>query len=249
MTAAPGGDAPEGAPNAPPAGAPGAPPGGTPQAPTDGAPRFPGDWAACAPGAARLAGQIDAQIAEPVLPPPQRRYRALAECAPDAVRVLVLGQDPYHTPGVADGLAFSCADGRAAPSLRNILREMADDLGLGRPPAATTLDGWARQGVLLLNTALSVPPGQPNAHAALWAPFTQTLLHEWLARRTRPPVAIAWGSHAQKMLAPFGLPMVASVHPSPLSAKRGFFGSRPFSRVNALLAEQGQPPVDWTRMA
>lgn len=212
-------------------------------------PIFPADWAGCAPGAAQLAQRLDARIPEPTLPPPPRRYRALEACAPDAVRVLILGQDPYHTPGVADGLAFSCADGRPAPSLRNILRELADDLDLDAPPAGTTLDGWARQGVLLLNTALSVPPGQPLAHAALWAPFTRLLLAEWLPGRATPPVAIAWGAHAQKMLAPFGLPTVASAHPSPLSASRGFFGSRPFSRANALLAERGTVPIDWTRLS
>lgn len=210
---------------------------------------FPADWARVAPSAADIASALDRAISGPVLPPLPLRYRALELCGPDEAAVLVLGQDPYHTPGVADGLAFSCADGRPAPSLRNILAEMTTDLGLPSAPRATTLDGWARQGVLLLNTALSVPPGQPAAHAGAWAPFTQALLGEWLSRRSVPPVAIAWGAHAQRLLAPLGLPTIASAHPSPLSARRGFFGSRPFTRANALLAEQGHPPIDWTRMA
>lgn len=179
------------------------------------------------------------------LPGPQRLFAALA-MAPDQVRVVILGQDPYPTPGHANGLAFSVNPGVGLPrSLANIYREMRDDLGAC--PADGDLSHLAAQGVLLLNTALSVPAGQAGAHARWgWDRLARQVVAE--AQRHGPMAFILWGGHAQKALA--GLPRtddltLASAHPSPLSARRGFFGSRPFSRVNDWLATQGRSPIDW----
>ncbi len=165
----------------------------------------------------------------------------------DEVRVLVVGQDPYPTPGHAVGLAFSVAPHvRPIPrSLDNIFRELADDLGVARPPTGD-LTPWTEQGVLLLNRALTVAPGSPASHRGKgWEPITARAI-EALGQRGGPLVAILWGSHARgaRDLLP-GVPTVESVHPSPLSAARGFFGSRPFSRANRALVEQGGEPVDW----
>lgn len=180
------------------------------------------------------------------LPGPARVFAALDAVAPRDVRVVILGQDPYPTPGHADGLAFSVAPGTALPrSLRNIFAEMRDDLGAG--PAGGNLGHWAGQGVLLLNTALSVPAGQAGGHARIgWQPLTRQVVAE--AQRHGPLAFILWGGHAQAALD--GLPrpgdlVVASAHPSPLSARRGFFGSRPFSRVNDWLAANRPPAIDW----
>ena len=163
------------------------------------------------------------------------------------VRVLVVGQDPYPTPGHAVGLAFSVAPGvRPLPrSLANILRELSDDLACAPQPDGD-LSPWAEQGVLLLNRVLTVGEAGPGSHGDLgWQDVTSCAVRA-LAARGGPLVAVLWGKQAQQ-LAPLlpGVPVVASAHPSPLSASRGFFGSRPFSRVNALLVEQGAPPVRW----
>lgn len=187
-----------------------------------------------------------AQETVPVFPPADLRLRALALCPPAAVRVVILGQDPYHTPGKADGLAFSIAPGFGGPpaSLGNIFRELRDDLGITR--TGTDLSGWARQGVLLLNTALSVPQGQPGAHARIgW----DKLVTEVMARLDdRPRAFLLWGAQAQRFgraLRHPGHLVIATAHPSPLSARRGFLGSRPFGRVNAWLGLRGEAPVDW----
>lgn len=163
------------------------------------------------------------------------------------VRVLIVGQDPYPTPGHPIGLSFAVApDVRPLPrSLVNIYTELIDDLGVPQPPNGD-LTPWTRQGVLLLNRVLTVTPGQPASHRGKgWEAVTQCAL-EALVRRGGPLAAILWGRDAQS-LTPLlgGIPAVASVHPSPLSAHRGFFGSRPFSRINALLADQGADPIDW----
>lgn len=168
--------------------------------------------------------------------------RPLAE-----VKVLVVGQDPYPTPGHPVGLSFSvAADVRPLPpSLVNIFKELIDDLGVA-PPACGDLTPWADAGVLLLNRSLTVSPGRANSHRGKgWEPVTECAIRA-LADRGGPLAAILWGRDAQTlkpMLAP--VPWVESAHPSPLSAHRGFLGSRPFSRVNALLEEQGGTPVDW----
>jgi uracil-DNA glycosylase len=166
---------------------------------------------------------------------------------PAEVRVLVVGQDPYPTPGHAVGLSFSvAADVRPLPrSLTNIYREYSADLGLP-PPANGDLSPWFAHGVLLLNRVLTVQPGRPGAHRGRgWEDVTAAAI-SGLAARGSPLVALLWGRDAQtaRPLLP-GVPVIASAHPSPMSADRGFFGSRPFSRANAALTAAGAEPVDW----
>lgn len=210
--------------------------------PWAGLPFFREAWPALA---ARLAAEPG-----PILPPEDRRFAALALTPPAAVRVVILGQDPYPTPGHANGLAFSVAPGVALPrSLSNIYREMESDLGAR--PRDGDLSHWARQGVLLLNSALSVPAGNAGAHARWgWDRLVDEVIATVSARR--PLAFLLWGAHAQKRAAtaiaapPAGAHLrIETAHPSPLSARRGFFGSAPFSRVNAWLAAQGEPPIDW----
>ncbi|MDR1214673.1 MAG: uracil-DNA glycosylase [Propionibacteriaceae bacterium] len=169
--------------------------------------------------------------------------RPLAE-----VRVLILGQDPYPTPGHPVGLSFSVAPTvKPLPgSLRNMYQELASDLGQSPPPDGD-LTRWFEQGVLLLNRVLTVQPGKPGSHRGKgWERVTQAAI-EALARRGGPLVAILWGRDAQTAQPSLSnCPVIASPHPSPLSAHAGFFGSRPYSRANALLAEQGAAPVAWT---
>jgi len=163
------------------------------------------------------------------------------------VRVLVVGQDPYPTPGHAVGLSFSVsAEVRPVPrSLANIYRELEADLGL-EVPSHGDLIPWADQGVLLLNRVLTVRPGNAGSHRGRgWESVTECAITA-LANRGGPLAAILWGRDAQNLKPMLGnVPWVESAHPSPLSAARGFFGSRPFSRVNSLLERQGGPPVDW----
>lgn len=167
----------------------------------------------------------------------------------DEVRVLVVGQDPYPTPGHATGLAFSVAPHvRPLPrSLQNIYRELADDVGTAPGPSGD-LQPWADQGVLLLNRVLTVREGSPGSHRGLgWQEVTERAVRA-LVGRGGPLVALLWGRDAQTVRPFLGdTPVVAGVHPSPLSASRGFFGSRPFTAVDRLLAEQGAAPVDWAR--
>ena len=166
----------------------------------------------------------------------------------DEVRVLVVGQDPYPTPGHAMGLSFSVRpDVRPIPrSLANIFRELVDDVGVA-VPSSGDLSPWADRGVLLLNRVLTVSPGKPASHRGKgWEAVTEQAIRALVARDS-PLVAVLWGRDAQSLAPMLGsTPIVASVHPSPLSASGGFFGSRPFSRVNTLLAERGAPPIDWT---
>jgi uracil-DNA glycosylase len=165
-----------------------------------------------------------------------------------AVRVLIVGQDPYPTPGHAVGLSFSVApDVRPLPgSLVNIFREYSDDLGYP-PPATGDLTPWSERGVLLLNRVLTVQPGKPGSHRGKgWEEVTEQAIRALAARPGLPLVAILWGRDA-RTLAPLldGVPRVESAHPSPYSAANGFFGSRPFSRANQLLEQQGAAPIDW----
>jgi uracil-DNA glycosylase len=181
------------------------------------------------------------------LPVGEHILRAFARPLAD-VRVLVVGQDPYPTPGHPIGLSFAVArDVRPLPgSLRNIYAELRTDVGLD-PPAHGDLTAWTDQGVMLLNRVLTVRPGEPASHRGRgWEQVTERAI-EVLAARGGPCVAILWGNDARSLKGLLGpIPWVESAHPSPLSASRGFFGSRPFSRVNRLLAEQGAPPVDWS---
>lgn len=164
----------------------------------------------------------------------------------DSVKVLIVGQDPYPTPGNAVGLSFSVAPNVAPPhSLVNIFRELHDDVGAPLPSSGD-LTPWCEQGVMLLNRVLTVTPNNANSHRGRgWEKVTDHAIRT-LAARGKPLVAILWGRNAQELRPLLGnTPVIASPHPSPLSASRGFFGSKPFSRANALLAEQGASPVDW----
>lgn len=176
-----------------------------------------------------------------VFPARQDVFRAF-ECSSLAqTRVVILGQDPYHGEGQADGLSFSVPTGvPAPPSLRNILKELDSDIG---PRSETDLSDWAQSGVLLLNSVLTVEAGQANSHQGrIWEALTDAVI-SLLGRKTEPTVFILWGKFAQKkksLIGP-GHMILESVHPSPLSAYRGFFGSRPFSKTNAFL----EKPIDW----
>jgi uracil-DNA glycosylase len=180
------------------------------------------------------------------LPAGPNVLRAFSQPLAD-VQVLIVGQDPYPTPGHPVGLSFSVApDVRPIPrSLQNIYRELQTDLGLP-PPSNGDLSPWAAHGVLLLNRVLTVAPGAPASHRGKgWEAVTDQAIKALVARGT-PLVAILWGRDAQSLRPSLGgVPVIESVHPSPMSADRGFFGSRPFSRANALLVEQGAEPVDW----
>ena len=166
----------------------------------------------------------------------------------DDVRVLIVGQDPYPTPGHAVGLSFSVApDVRPVPrSLVNIYTELESDLGLPRPSSGD-LSPWADQGVLLLNRVLTVAPGKPASHRGKgWESVTAAAIVA-LVERGGPLVAILWGRDARNLVPHLpGIPAIESAHPSPLSAHSGFFGSKPFSRANDLLAQQGAAPIDWS---
>jgi uracil-DNA glycosylase len=164
------------------------------------------------------------------------------------VRVLIVGQDPYPTPGHPIGLSFAVAsDVRPLPrSLQNIYRELSDDLGVPRPTSGD-LTPWTQRGVMLLNRVLTVQAGTPGSHRGKgWEAFTAAAIEGLVARTDSPLVAILWGRDAQSLVPMLGdTPIIASAHPSPMSADRGFFGSRPFSRANALLEELGDEPIDW----
>ncbi|HEX6888811.1 MAG TPA: uracil-DNA glycosylase [Candidatus Nanopelagicales bacterium] len=210
------------------------------------------DWAlALAPVAGRIAGLGDflrGELAEGrgYLPAGPNVLRAFGQPLAD-VRVLVVGQDPYPTPGHAVGLSFSVApEVRPIPrSLANIYRELMSDAGCP-PPSTGDLTPWAARGVLLLNRVLTVRPGAPGSHRGRgWEEVTQCAI-EALVARGGPLVAILWGRDAQGLVPVLrGVPHIASAHPSPMSADRGFFGSRPFTRANAALAAQGAAPIDW----
>ncbi|MGW7368848.1 uracil-DNA glycosylase [Streptomyces sp. NPDC054841] len=209
-------------------------------------------WAdALAPVAERITamgGFLRAEIAagRTYLPAGAHVLRAFQQPF-DEVRVLIVGQDPYPTPGHAVGLSFSVApEVRPLPgSLENIFREMHTDLGLPRPSNGD-LTPWTRQGVLLLNRALTTAPRKPAAHRGKgWEEVTEQAIRALVARG-KPMVSVLWGRDARNLRPLLGeLPAIESAHPSPMSADRGFFGSRPFSRANDLLARQGAQPVDW----
>ncbi|MFU2181482.1 uracil-DNA glycosylase [Streptococcus hyovaginalis] len=183
-----------------------------------------------------------------VYPERQNVFKALSVTDYDQVKVLILGQDPYHGAGQAQGLSFSVPDDMPAPpSLQNILKELADDVGVRHHHDLTP---WAEQGVLLLNACLTVPAGQANGHAnKIWEPFTDAVI-SLLNDRKDPLVFILWGSYARKKKALISNPhhlVLESPHPSPLSSYRGFFGSKPFSTTNRFLQERGQKSIDWLR--
>ncbi|MFC7217642.1 uracil-DNA glycosylase [Streptomyces polyrhachis] len=209
-------------------------------------------WAdALAPVAGRVAAMGDflrAEIAagRTYLPAGQHVLRAFQQPF-EEVRVLIVGQDPYPSPGMAIGHSFAVApDVRTLPgSLENIFRELQSDLGVPRPSNGD-LTPWTQQGVLLLNRALTTAPRSPGAHRGKgWEEVTEQAIRA-LAARDKPLVSILWGRDARNARPLLGdLPAVESAHPSPMSADRGFFGSRPFSRANEFLVRQGAQPVDW----
>ena len=184
-----------------------------------------------------------------VYPPHDEVFAALHLTPYATTRVMILGQDPYHGRGQAHGLCFSVRQGvRTPPSLANIHKELADDVGVPVPDHGN-LEAWARQGVLLLNTTLTVRAGQAASHAGKgWETFTDRVIRV-VDAKPEHVVFILWGGHARKKKALIDRnrhTIVESPHPSPLSAHNGFFGSRPFSRTNAALESHGQAPIDWT---
>ncbi len=183
-----------------------------------------------------------------IFPPREDLFSAFRLTAPDKVRVLILGQDPYHDDGQAHGLAFSVRPGvRFPPSLRNIFQERLDDLGIP-VPSHGSLESWAKQGVLLLNTVLTVRAHEPASHKKHgWEEFTDAVIRT-VGSRTSPVVFVLWGAPAQKkkrLIDTTRHIVLESAHPSPLSAYRGFFGSRPFSRINEALRAHGFAEIDW----
>lgn len=197
----------------------------------------------------KLLETIEAQYQEAAIyPPKEHLFAALKFTSFANTKVVILGQDPYHGLGQAHGLSFSVQKGvKLPPSLRNIYKELAEDVGC-EIPAHGNLESWARQGVLLLNTVLTVQDGKPASHQKLgWETFTDKII-ELLSEREQPTVFVLWGKHAQdkaKSIDTDKHGIIASVHPSPLAARNGFFGSKPFSRANELLAAWGAEPIDW----
>ncbi|WP_105124897.1 uracil-DNA glycosylase [Streptococcus suis] len=183
-----------------------------------------------------------------VYPPREKVFVAIQTTALEKVKVVILGQDPYHGPDQAQGLSFSVPNSvPAPPSLQNILKELTDDIGVKKDHDLTA---WAEQGVLLLNACLTVPAGQANGHAGqIWEPFTDAIINV-VNSLDQPVVYILWGAYARKKKALITNPnhlIVESAHPSPLSAYRGFFGSKPFSKANAFLRSKGSSEIDWLR--
>ncbi len=202
---------------------------------------------------AQLREFVENEYANYIVYPPRSLIFAALKYVPySEVRVVIVGQDPYINPGQANGLAFAVGSGvKLPPSLVNIYKELSSDLGADMSGAGGDLTGWAKQGVLLLNATLTVRAGQSDAHSGCgWQTFTDSII-SLLGRREKPLVFILWGAKAQKkrtFIAPRHC-VIASAHPSPLSAYNGFFGSRPFSRANAFLEKNGIPPVDWTEVS
>ena len=224
-------------------------------APAAPPPPLPASWLAA------LAGEFDqpywaklqAFVAEErvrhaVFPPAEDVYSAFQLAPFNDIRVLLLGQDPYHGPGQAHGLCFSVRPGvETPPSLVNIYKELRDDLGC-RIPNNGYLVPWAAQGVLMLNAVLTVRAHQANSHKGKgWETFTDSVIRH-VSARPDPIIFVLWGGYAQKKLPLIDTSrhvVVQSVHPSPLSARNGFFGSKPFSQINAALRERGKPEIDW----
>lgn len=179
-----------------------------------------------------------------IYPLKENVFKAFELTSPEEVKVVLLGQDPYHTPGQAQGLAFSLPnDASTQPSMRNILKELESDLGESRN--SQNLTSWGEQGVLLLNASLTVKEGQPNSMAKDWADVTKWLI-EAIDKLPQPIVFILWGKNAQTFMPMIkNKDIVYSAHPSPFSASRGFFGSKPFSKTNRLLEKYKVKGIDW----
>jgi uracil-DNA glycosylase len=188
------------------------------------------------------------RLVSTVFPPAQDVYAALDLTSFESTKVVILGQDPYHGNGQAHGLSFSVRSNTPIPpSLRNIFKELFTDVAIQREQNGD-LTGWARQGVLLLNTTLTVREGEPGSHQERgWQHITDTVISA-LNEKTTRVVFVLWGAHARAkktLITQTHHVVIESVHPSPLSAHRGFFGSRPFSRINSALEEAGLSPINW----
>ena len=184
-----------------------------------------------------------------IFPPEEDVFRALALTSPEDVKVVLLGQDPYHDDGQAHGLCFSVrSPTRVPPSLKNIFRELKEDLGVEVPNGVGELSAWGRQGVLLLNTVLTVEAHEAASHKKKgWELFTDAVINK-VNEAAQPVVFCLWGAHAQKkakLVDQTRHALVEGAHPSPLSMNK-FFGSRPFSKINAALVEKGRAPIDWS---
>ena len=184
---------------------------------------------------------------ENCFPPKEQIFRALDLTSFEDVRVVIIGQDPYHNDDQANGLCFSVSENVSAPpSLKNIFKELKDDLGIDR--SKKELDDWARQGVLLLNATLTVKAHTPNSHKNLgWEKFTNFIIKE-ISDRRENVVFVLWGGFAQKkeeLINPSKHLIIKSVHPSPLSVYRGFYGSKPFSRINNYLKSNNKKTISW----
>ncbi|MFJ7889558.1 uracil-DNA glycosylase [Lysinibacillus xylanilyticus] len=193
----------------------------------------------------------DEYSTETIYPPINDIMNAFYTTAYHDVKVVILGQDPYHGPNQAHGLSFSVMPGIPhPPSLRNMLKELQDDLGCPIPQNGT-LTKWAQQGVMLLNTVLTVRAGQANSHKEQgWEQFTDAVIDK-LASRDKPIIFVLWGKPAQRkklLIRKYPTPhlILEAPHPSPLSAYRGFFGSKPYSKINTQLVEWGEQPIDWS---
>ena len=183
-----------------------------------------------------------------VYPPKEKIWTAFEQTAYKDVKVVILGQDPYHGPGQAHGLSFSVKPGlKIPPSLRNMFKELIDDIGC-KEPSSGSLTGWANQGVMMLNAVLTVRQGEANSHRHEgWETFTDQVIRK-LSERQEPIIFVLWGKPAQTKKQLIDLTrhdVIEASHPSPLSAYRGFFGSRPYSKVNSLLQQRGQQPIDF----
>lgn len=220
-----------------------------------------GDWAPffAAECAKPYFAALDAFVTEAaahttVYPAAENIFAAFAACPAAGIRAVILGQDPYHEPGQAMGLSFSVPDAcKAPPSLRNIFKELENETGT--PRAHNDLTPWAQQGVLLLNTVLTVEQGRAFAHAKQgWEAFTKAALEYAVQQSVAPLAAVLWGKPAQKYAPVFAavqdrrpVLVLESSHPSPLSAYRGFFGSAPFGKINAFLQQHGEAAIDWLK--
>lgn len=182
-----------------------------------------------------------------IFPPKEKVFNALNHTPINNTKVVIIGQDPYHTFGQADGLAFSCHNGTPQPSLRNIYKEIKEDLGL-EMSASTDLTPWAKQGVMLLNTSLTVIEHQPASHSnERWHKFTTEIV-KILNEQDQPIVFMLWGNHAKSFLSLLNNPnhlILQSAHPSPFSAHNGFFGCKHFSKCNKFLTEHNLTPINW----
>lgn len=195
-----------------------------------------------------LFGWLEQEYATKIIfPPKDKVFNALNVCPLKQAKVVIIGQDPYHTPGQADGLAFSCHNGTPQPSLTNIFKEINADLGLNMSKS-TDLTPWAEQGVVLLNTSLTVIAHQAASHSnKLWHKFTTEIV-KILNEQNQPIVFMLWGNHAKSFLPLLNNPyhlVLQSAHPSPFSAYNGFFGCKHFSKCNNYLLEHGLKPINW----